>query len=127
MSYWLHVIGVQQISVGVGCQAINALCLPQQLQFGSVQFTSVSHQAPLSSAAAAAAAALAAKRVSADRYLDPQVTLDHQCSQLAAIGVDGDELCWQAHGRRKRGYAGDLTSDTDTPNYLCGDIDMYIP
>ena len=27
------------------------------------------------------------------------------------------------HGRRKRGYAGDVT-----PNYLCGgDIDMYIP
>jgi len=26
------------------------------------------------------------------------------------------------HGRRKRGYAGDLTL-----NYLCGDIDMYTP
>jgi len=32
-------------------------------------------------------------------------------------------ISWQRHGRRKRGYAGDLTP----PTIYVGDIDMYIP
>jgi len=30
---------------------------------------------------------------------------------------------WHSHRRRKQG----VCRGSDTPNYLCGDIDMYIP
>ena len=62
-------------------------------------------------------------------YCASSAAENHLAVFVTCVHSHNDNICLKAmfldnHGRRKRGYAGDLTPPTI---YVVGDIDMYIP